>query len=105
MAAQSGGTARMKEFLKALKPWFTTSKIIAYAVLIIDVYLTKKTLGLCELAIQLDYDGTMAYLTALIGLYQAVTGVVLSAYYGKSKAENTVGGIKYESVINQNRDA
>ena len=92
----------MKDFLKQ---WFTTSKIIAYAVVIIDVYLTRKTLGICEMAIQMDYDGSLAYLTALIGLYQAVTGVVLSAYYGKSKAENTVGGIKYDSVVNQNRDA
>ena len=92
----------MKDFLKQ---WFTTSKIIAYAVLIIDVYLTRKTLGICEMAIQMDFDGSLAYLTALIGLYQAVTGVVLSAYYGKSKAENTVGGIKYDSVVNSQRDA
>ena len=95
----------MKSFLKAIKPWFTTSKLIAYAVIIIDVYLTRETLELCRLAIKLDYDGSMAYLTALIGLYQAVTGAVLTAYYGKSKAENTVGGITYETTINTNRDA
>ena len=92
----------MKDFLKQ---WFTTSKIIAYAVIILNVYLTKETLELYRLAIELSYDGTMAYLTALIGLYQAVTGAVLTAYYGKSKAENTAGGIKYDSVVNQNRDA
>ena len=93
----------MKEFLKGLKAYFTTSKIIAYAVMLLDVHLTRETLELCRLAIELNFDGSMAYLTALIGLYQAVTGAVLTAYYGKSKAENTIGGIKYDSVIN--RDA
>ena len=30
---------------------------------------------------------------------QAVTGVVLTAYFGKSKAENTRGGIVYDAAL------
>ena len=39
------------------------------------------------------------YLTTLIGALQAVTGVVLGAYFNKSKAENTKGGIVYDAAM------
>ena len=32
-------------------------------------------------------------------LIQAVTGVVLGAYFNKSKAENTKGGIVYDAAM------
>ena len=77
----------------------TTSHIIALGVLTVDAVATFIVLGLCALAILRDYEGALPYLTALIGSMQAVTGVVLSAYYKKSTLENTRGGIVYDAAM------
>ena len=80
------------------KAW-TTSKVIAIGVLIMDAVATLAVLALCGLAIVRRFDGALPYLTTLIGALQAVTGVVLAAYFGKSKAENTKGGIVYDDAM------
>ena len=77
----------------------TTSKVIAIGVLIMDAVATLAVLALCGLAIVRRFDGALPYLTTLIGALQAVTGVVLGAYFSKSKAENTKGGIIYDTAL------
>ena len=77
----------------------TTSKVIAIAVLIMDAVATLAVLALCGLAIVRRFEGALPYLTKLIGALQAVTGVVLGAYFNKSKAENTKGGIVYDTAV------
>ena len=77
----------------------TTSKVIAIGVLIMDAVATLAVLALCGLAIVRQFHGALPYLTTLIGALQAVTGVVLAAYFGKSKAENTKGGIVYDDAM------
>ena len=77
----------------------STSHIIAIGVLMVDAAATFAVLALCALAILRNYAGALPYLTTLIGALQAVTGVVLTAYYGKSKAENTKGGIVYDAAL------
>ena len=77
----------------------TTSKVIAIGVLIMDAVATLAVLALCGLAIVRRFDGALPYLTTLIGALQAVTGVVLGAYFSKSKAENTKGGIVYDTAL------
>lgn len=77
----------------------STSHIIAIGVLVVDAAATFAVLALCALAILRDYAGALPYLTTLIGALQAVTGVVLTAYFGKSKAENTRGGIVYDATL------
>lgn len=77
----------------------STSHIIAIGVLMVDAAATFAVLALCALAILRDYAGALPYLTTLIGALQAVTGVVLTAYFGKSKAENTKGGIVYDTAL------
>ena len=77
----------------------STSHIIAIGVLLVDAAATFAVLALCALAILRDYAGALPYLTTLIGALQAVTGVVLTAYFGKSKAENTRGGIVYDTAL------
>ena len=77
----------------------STSHVIAIGVLLVDAAATLAVLALCALAILRDYAGALPYLTTLIGALQAVTGVVLTAYFGKSKAENTKGGIVYDTAI------
>lgn len=76
-----------------------TSKVIAIGVLIMDALATLAVLALCGLAIVRRFDGALPYLTTLIGALQAVTGVVLGAYFNKSKAENTKGGIVYDTAM------
>lgn len=77
----------------------TTSQSIAKAVLAVDAIATFAVLGLCCLAIVRDYSGALPYLTTLIGAMQAVTGVVLTAYYKKSTIENSKGGIVYDAAL------
>ena len=77
----------------------STSHIIAIGVLMVDAAATFAVLALCALAILRDYAGALPYLTTLIGALQAVTGVVLGAYFSKSKAANTKGGIVYDTAL------
>lgn len=77
----------------------TTSQRIALGVLKVDAVATFCVLGLCAISIVLNYSGALPYLTTLIGAMQAVTGVVLSAYYKKSTLENTKGGIVYDAAM------
>ena len=84
---------------KAGKRRLSASKLIAMAVLLVDGSATYIVLYLCWLAIVRDYAGALPYLTTLIGALQAVTGVVLTAYYHKAKAENTKGGITYDAAL------
>ena len=76
-----------------------TSKVIAIGVLVMDAVATLAVLALCGLAIVRQFQGALPYLTTLIGALQAVTGVVLGAYFNKSKAENTKGGIVYDTAL------
>lgn len=80
------------------------SKTIAIIILAADVFLSAATLGLCFLSVIKDYTGSLPYLTALIAMYQGATGYVLGKYMDKSKAENTKGGIVYETAVNTERD-
>ena len=84
---------------KAGKRRLSASKLIALAVLLVDGSATYIVLYLCWLSIVRDYAGALPYLTTLIGALQAVTGVVLTAYYHKAKAENTKGGITYDAAL------
>ena len=83
---------------------FAISKMIAISILAADIFLSAATLGLCYLSVIRNYNGSLPYLTALIGLYQGATGYVLGKYMDKSKAENTKGGIVYDTTINNDRD-
>ena len=76
-----------------------TSKVIAIGVLIMDAVATLAVLALCGFAILRQFQGALPYLTTLIGALQAVTGMVLGAYFNKSKAENTKGGIVYDTAL------
>lgn len=80
------------------KRW-TMSKVIACGVLAVDGAATFVVLWFCYLAIERQFTGSLPYLTTLIGALQAATAVVLSAYFSKSRAENTRGGIVYDAAL------
>ena len=88
-----------KRLDKPEKKAWTTSKVIAVGILLVDGAATMAVLALCGFAILRDFTGGLPYLTTLIGALQAVTGVVLGAYFNKSKAENTKGGIVYDTAL------
>ena len=83
----------------------STSHVIALGVLLMDAVATLAVLALCGLAIVRQFQGALPYLTTLIGALQAVTGVVLGAYFNKSKAENTKGGIVYDAALGNVSDS
>lgn len=84
---------------KRLKARRTTSQTIALGILLVDGAATFVVLGICVLAVCYRFDGALPYLTALIGALQAVTAVVLRAYFKKSEKENSVGGIVYDMAV------
>ena len=90
-----------KRLEKPTRKRWTTSKVIALGVLVMDAVATLSVLALCGLAIVRRFEGALPYLTTLIGALQAVTGVVLGAYFHKSKAENTKGGIVYDDAMSR----
>lgn len=83
---------------------WTASKLIAFGLLAVDASATYIVLYLCWLSIRCQYTGSLPYLTALIGALQAAAAVVLGAYFSKSKAENTRGGITYDAALRQEGD-
>lgn len=90
----------MKAIVRFIKPYLAVSKLLAFAIVYLDYKLTNCTLDLCHLAVSEGFTGSLPFLTALIGMYQAATGYVLGKYFDKSKAENTVGGITYDANMN-----
>jgi hypothetical protein len=60
------------------------------------------TLGAFYLAfycIKNQYFGELPWIVALVGFPWTAYGVSQACYYGKSMKENTVGGIKYDTVV------
>ncbi len=76
-----------------------TSKTLAGAVIAGDILLSLATLGVTVLAVLRDFTGSLPYLVSLIGIYNLATGYVLGKYFDKSRAENTAGGIVYETAL------
>lgn len=61
---------------------------------------TLSCIALAFVCVFNGYLGTLPWLSAMVGLPWTAYGVSQACYYNKSKAENTVGGIKYHSVLN-----
>lgn len=104
MSKRSRTTRRRKMKKAALAVWsfakgyLAFSKLLVFAVLYIDYKSTMTTLDPCYIAVANDYTGSLPYLTALIAFLQAATATVLSFSLNKSKAENTTGGITYDTA-------
>ena len=48
-----------------------------------------------------SYLGSLPWLSTMVAFPWSAYGISQAFYYNKSKAENTQGGIKFESVIQQ----
>lgn len=100
-AATSGDDPRASA---AKRKWPTASKLIAYWMLGLTTVVSAVTLYLMRLCVLRNFMGALYPLSALITLCQAGNAVVLAAYYGKSKAENTKGGITYDAALGTNTE-
>ena len=58
-------------------------------------------LVLAFVCIAKDYLGELSWLTAMCALPWTAYGVSQAFYYRKSEKENTIGGIKYDTVMAQ----
>lgn len=78
---------------------FSKKFLVGYMINIQAIALA--TLYMCYKCIQLNYTGGLAPLVALIGFAEASFGIVAREFLIKSKAENTSGGIVYDSNVNK----
>ena len=62
-------------------------------------------LYLAYMSIDMGYTGSLPWLSAMVSFPWAAYAVSAGFYYSKSKAENTVGGITYESAFKSSNAA
>lgn len=94
---------REKSKSEADKQKCAASKKIAYLLLTLTFLTNVGVLFLCALSIWKGFTGALPYLTTMIGLLEFSLGYVLGHYYKKSTAENTAGGIVYETAVTNTR--
>jgi hypothetical protein len=81
------------------------SKLLVILETVIVGYLTFKGVRLAEMCVEKSFTGSLPWVATMVSCAWAAYGTSAGFYYNKSKAENVQGGIKYESVINTERDA
>ena len=75
------------------------SKALLYQESILIWIITISFIILAFICVFNGYTGALPWLTGLITLPWASYSVSQAFYYNKAKAENTTGGIKYETVV------
>lgn len=85
--------------MKKNKKEFSKSLLIQESVLIWIT--TLFCLGLGSYCIYQQYLGSLPWISSIIVSAWTAYGVSQAMYYRKSMAENTNGGVKYESVISE----
>lgn len=86
-------------YVQKKKPEFSKLLLIQESVLI--WLMTIAFVILAFICVFNGYLGTLPWLTAMAGFPWTAYGVSQAFYYHKSKAENTRGGIIYDSAISQ----
>ncbi len=61
--------------------------------------ITISFIVLAFICVSRQYFGELPWLTTMVGLPWTAYGVSQAFYYKKAQAENTKGGIKYESMV------
>lgn len=76
---------------------FSKTLLIQESILIWILTISCIVLAFC--CVLCGYVSSLPWLSALVGLPYTAYGVSQAFYYNKSKAENTVNGIKYETTL------
>lgn len=74
------------------------SKIMTLLVILSGFIISQESLFLMFLCIKNDYTSTAAWLTAAVGLAEAVIAAGLTGYLGLARAQNTANGLTYEKA-------
>lgn len=85
----------MKNSNKRRKKKREWSKIITGLVILAGFLIAQESFALMYLAIKTGYVATAAWLTAAVGLAEAVIGTALASYIGLCKKDHSQGGITY----------
>ena len=78
---------------------FSKTLLIQESVLIWIV--TLSFIAMAFMAIKNNYLGSLPWLAAFASCPWVAYGVSQACYYNKSKAENTINGIKYDTMIKE----
>lgn len=71
-------------------------------VVIIGFLIVQECFILMYYCIKVGYNSTAAWLTAAVGLAEAVIGTGLTGYLSLCKTEHTEGGITFEAAKSKN---
>lgn len=83
----------------------TFSKVLLIQESILIWILTFSFIILAFLCVATGYTGGLPWLSVTLTGAWSAYGISQAMYYNKSKAENTKGGIVYDTVVNSNVDA
>lgn len=78
------------------------SKLLPVLVILAGFILAQECIYLMYLCIQGGYTSTAAWLTAAIGVAEAIIGAALTAYISLCKVDHKEGGITFESAKAKN---
>ena len=73
-------------------------KIIALLVIVLGVVIVQECFVLMYLCIRGGYTATAAWLTAAVGLAEAVIGLGAKCYFDLAKSDHSEGGITFETA-------
>ena len=74
------------------------SKILPVLVILAGFIIAQECIVLMYLCIRGGYDASAAWLTAAIGLAEAVIGLGAKCYFDLAKSDHREGGITYEAA-------
>ena len=74
------------------------SKVITLLVVLSGIGIVQECFVLMYLCITRGYTSTAAWLTAAVGLAEAVIGAGLTGYLSQCKTDHSEGGITFESA-------
>jgi hypothetical protein len=74
------------------------SKLLTLLVILAGIGITQECFALMYLCIRSGYTSAAAWLTAAVGLAEAIIGLGLNGYLGLCKVDHSEGGITLESA-------
>lgn len=80
------------------------SKLVTLVVVIFGFIIAQECLVLMFYCIRNQYTATAAWLTAAIGIAEAIMGTGLAGYLSLCKSDHQAGGITYEAAKAKNFD-
>lgn len=94
----TGGELMKGKRRRTKKKRVSFSKLLLLLESGIVLYTTYQGFGIAKLAIELGFMGTLPWIATMVTAAWGAYGTSAACYYAKAKAENTAGGVTYETV-------